>query len=83
MCIHMLHLVAVYMGGPCGGHRSLSSPALHLSSDINQHLVHATTLTDAKPLQDRQDALACLPALVSNVAVAQEPAGLHYHNQDL
>lgn len=83
MCMYILHLVAVNMGSPRGGHRTLCNPALHLSSDINQHLVHATTLANAKSLQDRQDALACLPALVSNFLLLRKQATLYWHNQDV
>ena len=61
----MLYLVAVYVGGPCGWHSTLCNSALHLSSDIHQHLVHATTLANTKSLQDGQYALACLPAKAS------------------
>ena len=69
----MLHLVAVYMGGPRGWHRTLCNPALHLGSDINQHFVHATTLANTKPLQDGQYALACLPAKTEQHFVAELP----------
>ena len=58
-----IYLVAVYMGSPLSRNRTLQGSVVSLSSDIDQHFVHATTFTDAKPLQDCQYAFTSLPAL--------------------
>ncbi len=58
-----IYLVAVNMGSPLSRNRALQGSVVSLSSDIDQHLVHATTFTDAKPLQDCQYAFTSLPAI--------------------
>lgn len=58
-----IYLVAVYMGSPLSRNRTLQGSVVSLSSDIDQHFVHATTFTDAKPLQDCQHAFTSLPAI--------------------
>ena len=59
-----IYLVAVYMGSPLSRNRALQGSVVSLSSDINQHLIHATTFTDAEPLQDCQYAFTGLPAIM-------------------
>lgn len=59
-----IYLVAVYMGSPVSRNRALQGSVVSLSSDIDQHLVHAPSLTDAKPLQDCQYAFTSLPAIM-------------------
>ena len=64
-----IYLVAVYMGSPLSRNRALQGSVVSLSSDINQHLIHATTFTDAKPLQDCQYSFTGLPANMHNCSL--------------